>query len=92
MDFGVRVKAASSSSSEVAAVVITILLDLRTTPLAVGDEKLQKLIPRHFLLFFILVSDQIEIVLAANDPTSEDTLAWPLLPHLDGRSGARSRK
>ena len=86
MDFGVRVKAASSSSTA-ATLVLIILPDPRTTPLLVGDQELQKLFPRHFLLVFILVSDQIEIVLAANDPTREDTLAWPLLPHLDRRSG-----
>ena len=74
MDFGVRVKTASSSS-EAAAIVLITLLDPQATPLVVGDQELQKLVPRHFLLFFILVSDLIKTVLAANDPTSEDTLA-----------------
>ena len=91
MDFSVRVKAAKLSSAA-AAVVLIILLGLRTTSLVVGDQALQNLFPRHFLLVFILVSDLIEIVFVANDPTSEDTLAGQLLPHLVGRSGGRSRE
>ena len=89
MDFGVRVKAASSSSAA-AMLVLIILLDPRIAPLLVGDQELQKLFPRHFLLVFIPVSDLIEIVLVGNDPTIEYTLAWPLFPHLVGRSGGRS--
>ena len=56
-----------------------------------GDEILEKLVPRHFLLVFVLVADQEEIVLVTHDTTGEDPLAGPLLPHLE-QQRARPRE